>query len=88
MYGQNSVGLKVVGQIDFGQNDIGPKNVIGRIELHPAPPPTNDFGDSSYRYDTPKFRFIFEKRCGIGLYRLHITIWQPKIVIKKITGGS
>ena len=29
MYGQNSFGLKVVGQIDVGQNDIG-RNVIGR----------------------------------------------------------
>ena len=39
MYGQNSFGLKVVGQIDFGQNDIRQNviqwNIFGRIVLQP-----------------------------------------------------
>ena len=31
---------------------------------HPLPFPfTNDFDDSPYPYDTPKFRCVFVKRC-------------------------
>ena len=41
MYGQNSCGLKIVGQILSGQNDIGRsvigRNMFGRIVLHPIP---------------------------------------------------
>ena len=37
------------------------------MELHQPPPPTNDFDDSPYPYDTPKFRCIFVNRGVIGL---------------------
>ena len=40
MYGQKSCGLKIVGQMVFGQNDIRRivigRNVFGRIVLHPG----------------------------------------------------
>ena len=35
------------------------------MEFHQLP--TNDFVDSPYPYDTPEFRYLFEKWCVIGL---------------------
>ena len=46
-------------------------------------PSTNDFDDSPYRYDTPKFRCIFVKRCVIGLVKITYNLCLKK----KITGG-
>ena len=55
-------------------------------------PSTNDFDDSPYPYDTPKFRCIFVKRCFIGLVyitynRLTTFCWQEKLLEKKKSQG-
>ena len=61
------------------------------MEFH-HPPPTENFDDSPYTQTaSSKFRFIFVKRCVIGLvYRLHIAIavWQPSVAKKKLFGKT
>ena len=50
-------------------------------------PPTTDFDDSPYPYDTPKFRCIFVKRCIIGLVEINYNhlATLPKKVVGKIS---